>query len=84
MNHKPVCVKCQKVMFPKKNEVDVLDLVNFSPRQLWEGDLWECPRCYTQIIIGFGCEPYMSCREVGFDERVAKLKAAGTLFKNEI
>lgn len=28
--------------------------VGWSPYKIWVGDLWECPTCLTQIIIGVG------------------------------
>ena len=25
-----------------------------SPYQLWQADLWECPDCGNQVILGYG------------------------------
>lgn len=57
MNHKPVCAKCSKDMFPKKNGVGVLDFADYGPYQVWDADLWGCRECGAEIVIGFGQSP---------------------------
>ena len=48
-------------MKPKKNEVGCLDYADFSGElrqcQIWDADLWECPKCGYQIVSGFGMKP---------------------------
>ncbi len=64
MYHKPVCVKCQCELRPEKVGVSVLDMFNPSdkaepqPYQLWGADIYKCPKCKYEIIIGFANLPY--------------------------
>ncbi len=65
---KPVCVKCERFMRPKHNGLAWIEgmpahegaLVGkpgegqWRPYKLWLGDLWWCPDCETEIIIGNG------------------------------
>jgi len=55
--HRPVCAACQVDMRPKMNGVGVLDMASFGPCNLWDADLWECPKCELQIVAGFGSNP---------------------------
>ncbi len=61
MSHRPVCVKCEVELEPKKNGVGCLDYAKLSvdsqPYQIWDADLWECPNCHYQIVTGFGKAP---------------------------
>lgn len=57
MNHKPVCAKCSREMYPKKNGVGVLDYAAIGPYQVWDADLWACRGCDTEVVIGFGNAP---------------------------
>jgi len=54
MNHRPVCVKCQVELTPEKNGVGLLDMASFGPYKIWEADLWKCPVCNYEIVVGFG------------------------------
>ena len=56
MNHRPVCVKCQVELTPEKNGVGLLDMASFGPYKIREADLWKCPSCDYEIVIGFGQE----------------------------
>ena len=55
--HRPVCAACQVEMHPEKNGVGVLDMADYGPVNLWDADLWECPKCGFQIVSGFGSNP---------------------------
>ena len=55
--HRPVCAACQVDMRPECNGVGVLDMADFGPCDLWDADLWECPKCGQQIVSGFGSNP---------------------------
>jgi len=57
VNHKPVCAKCSKDMYPKKNGVGVLDHAVFGPYQVWDADLWGCHECGAEVVLGFGNSP---------------------------
>ena len=58
--HRPVCAPCQVEMHPERNGVGVLDMASFGPCDLWDADLWECPKCGHQIVSGFGANPVSS------------------------
>ncbi len=58
--HRPVCVRCQCELKPEKNGVGLLDMFDApesKPYQLWDADLWKCPKCGIEIITGFGAGP---------------------------
>ena len=55
---KIMCVTCRKQLECRKNEV-VVEELGIGSRRIWEADLWECPKCGTEIIVGFGLEPIM-------------------------
>jgi len=61
MFHRPVCAKCECEMRPERNGVGLLDMFNPSdkpdlqPYQLWDADLYKCPKCGCEIVTGFGC-----------------------------
>ena len=56
-NHEPVCAKCRLPMYPRKNGVWVIDVVDCREFAVWSADKWRCPRCKAEIIIGFGRQP---------------------------
>jgi len=54
-----VCVPCRLFFKIKKNGVAIEEgMPNgegaWTSYKLWQGDLWECSGCGTQIIRGFG------------------------------
>jgi len=58
--HRPVCPACQVEFHPEHNGVGVLDMADYGPVDLWEADLWQCPKCGFQIVSGFGDNPISS------------------------
>jgi len=54
MNHKPVCIKCNTELRPEEVGVELLDMAEWGPYQLWNADLWKCPSCGIEIIVNFG------------------------------
>ena len=77
------CASCKTMLRPRKNEIYVGVLSDDKPYQVWCADLWECPGCETQTILGYGQEPIAEHYEEKFDywrERIThtvdgKLKA---------
>lgn len=71
MFHEPVCVKCQCELRPKENGVGLLDMFRPSdetepqPYQIWDADLWSCPKCGYELITGFGQGPIAQHWEEG-------------------
>ena len=50
-----VCVQCKTMLRPRKNDVCVhITMEDGRPYQLWQADLWECPDCGNQVLLGFG------------------------------
>lgn len=52
----PICVPCERFYRCEKNELLFL-LHNVS---IWEGDLYKCPKCNHQIIVGIAEEPLVT------------------------
>ena len=70
--HRPVCAACQVEMHPERNGVGVLDMADYGPVNLWDADLWECPKCHFQIVSGFGDSPVARHNEGDRFERLVK------------
>ena len=69
---KPICVKCRRFYRPKKNGTAFIEGMPiygasvpaglaapelWQPYKLWMGDLWACPDCGSEIIVGTGVKP---------------------------
>ena len=52
-----VCVRCQVELRPKKNGVGAIMMASFGPYQLYDADLWACPICGVELLLGFGARP---------------------------
>ena len=50
------CAGCQTYLRPRKNEITVLQTMDEEgkPYKIWNADLWECPTCGNQVILGYG------------------------------
>ncbi len=49
------CVPCKTMLRPRKNDVCVHITDNDGSNwKLWQADLWECPDCGHQSLLGFG------------------------------
>jgi DNA-directed RNA polymerase subunit RPC12/RpoP len=66
----PVCVKCGREFKIKKNGVMVLETTGPTgdPYKIWNTDLWECPKCYFQILHGYGSNPVAYQGDPDFEE----------------
>lgn len=77
MNHRPVCVKCNRELRPETNGVGCLDMTGLGPYAVWDSDKWKCPVCGYEILVGFGQNPlayhhqgaYFDKVRGGYDER---------------
>lgn len=67
---KPVCVPCKQEFKVKKNGVIVQENLSPSgnPYKIWSADLWECPKCHTQILSGYGLSPMAHQFNKDFDK----------------
>ena len=53
---KRLCVKCEVEFRCEKVGVIVKEMMNQNTRicRLWRADLWKCPKCGFEIVVGFG------------------------------
>jgi len=75
---KPICVKCRRFFRPFRTGVrfvegmpDGAGLTSWSPYKLWCGDLWRCPDCNAEVIVGVGSRPISEHFMKGFAEATA-------------
>ena len=80
--HRPVCPQCECEMRPERNEVGVLDMAEFGPCELYDADLWKCPKCGKEVIGGFGNGPMVRHHDEGFARFVQTRTDEGILYKN--
>jgi hypothetical protein len=43
--------------------------------KIWSGDMWECPDCQHQIVVGFGKEPVSEQHRTDFMRYMESLRA---------
>jgi hypothetical protein len=69
MSHRPVCVKCETEFRPERNGFKVVDMFQHDtkPYQIWDADMWKCPKCGIEIAVGFGWTPLFAHFENEFD-----------------
>ena len=79
MYHRPVCVKCKIEFIPKQNGVTVADyfLKNTKIYKLWKADLYKCPKCGVEIVVGFGQNAYAEHYKDDCEDKALKTAAAG-------
>jgi len=62
------CVPCQTYLRPRKNDITVLeDDGRGHPYRMWSADLWECPDCGHQVILGYGKHAFSFHNEPDFE-----------------
>jgi hypothetical protein len=65
-----MCVRCGVEFRPVRNDVYVIDLdAGGQESQIWNADLWQCPRCKAEIVSGFGALPMAEAFEKGRFDR---------------
>lgn len=79
MYHRPVCAMCEIEMIPKMNGVGVLDMAKSIPYKVWDADLWQCPSCVHEIVVGFGCQPIAHWYEECFNRVLAGYERSSQL-----
>ncbi len=86
---KPVCVMCERFYRPKKNGfgwIEGMPIDNdtkpglaepekWEAYKLWNGDLWECPDCGAQIIVGNGSRPVAEHYQPDFEKLIREYEA---------
>ncbi len=75
---KRICVKCEREFKPEKNGVIVVEMFQRNTKiyKLWEADLWKCPVCGIEIVVGFAQYPYAEHFSANCEEIVGKAVAA--------
>ena len=69
-----VCVPCKTFLRPRKNDVCVhITMDDGSNYQLWQADLWECPDCGTQSLLGYGANNWAEHYEPDFEDYLDKV-----------
>ncbi len=66
--HRPVCVKCRVDMRPEMNGVGLLDMAAFGPYKVWDADLWKCPECGVEVVVGAGQHAIAHHNDGNFDK----------------
>lgn len=86
---KPVCVRCQRFYRVKKNgyafvegmpleknaRPGLVDDRKWGPYKLWNGDLWECHGCGSQIVVGVVGDRLAEHYEPDFLQKVEAFEA---------
>jgi hypothetical protein len=76
-------MNCKLFYRPKRNGVFFTEgmpigprpHVSWKPYKVWQGDLWECKGCHSEIIVGAGHQPIMEQYHLGFDVARRELQA---------
>lgn len=55
----------------------------WQPYKLWRGDLWECPDCFHEIVVGVAPAPIVEHWEPRFDAVVESLGGLDLLRVND-
>jgi len=76
---KNVCVTCEIELKPEINGVVVAEMMNEDTElyKLWFADLYKCPRCGFEIVLGFSVTPLMEHFEGDIDLKFNQLEASG-------
>lgn len=75
-----VCVGCKTYLRPRKDDIVVLvEMEDGRPYQLWSADLWECPDCGAQVVLGYGQHQWAEHYELDFEEQLQKARARGVV-----
>ncbi len=86
--HRPVCKQCNCEMRPETNGVGCLDMFRPSdkptpqPYELWDANLWKCPKCGVEIVGGFGSGPIASHYEESFKRTVESYESQNLIIIN--
>lgn len=93
--HRPVCVKCDCELRPETNGVGVLDMVergreqgkdatfvHYEPYELYDADLWKCPKCGMEVVGGFGYNPISAHYEADFQKMIKHYEDRDMLIRN--
>ncbi len=80
--HRPVCKKCNCELRPETNGVGVLDMNDNRAYELFDADLWKCPKCGIEIVGGFGYNCISAHFEPDFQRMIGFYESKGLLIRN--
>lgn len=80
--HRPVCGQCHCELRPETNGIGLLDMAEFGPYEVYDADLWKCPKCGMTVIGGFGYGPISVHYNEDFKHIIAGYESRGLLIKN--
>jgi len=86
--HRPVCKRCNCEFRPERNGVGVLDMYrpsdgdSLQPYELFDADLWKCPKCGVEVVGGFGISFISSHHSEGFQKHIDSYQTRGLLIIN--
>lgn len=68
---KVLCVKCSIKMQHECSGVAVLETYEdgVKPYKVWSADFYECPKCFTKVVTGFGSGAYSHEHDDNFQEK---------------
>ena len=72
-----VCVKCQVELRPKTNGIAAVEMASFGPYKIWMADVWRCPVCGWEGILGFSSEPIAEHHRPHFAAELEKAQDTG-------
>jgi hypothetical protein len=68
---------------PEKNGVGVLDLDDTGrDYELFDADLWRCPKCGIEVVGGFGTGPIAGHYKNDFQKRIEFYATNSLLIRN--
>lgn len=70
-----VCAKCHIELRPKRTDVFAIEMATWGPMMAYSADLWHCPSCGVEVVLGFAKEPTKVHWEDGFEDWLAEIKA---------
>lgn len=68
MNGK-ICAKCCIELRPKTNGICIAEMSCQGAEALWSADLWHCPQCGLEVILGTGSQPINMYWDPEFTEK---------------
>ncbi len=80
--HRPVCKKCNCELRPETNGIGVLDMADYGPYELFDADLWKCPKCGLEVVGGFAYNPISAHYKSDFVKMITSYESRGLLIKN--
>ncbi len=82
---RPICVPCRRFYKPAHTGIAFVEGMpeegakpgnaepeRWKPYKLWSGDLWKCPECKAEIIVGAGRAPLSVQHEPGFAQAIER------------